>query len=132
VTLGPIAARPGRTLARREAELQRAAEAAYEERLERQQISAVARNTGIGEQTLSDLFGQVFLKEHELAAGPNLTKSSRFEADTEIARLWQKARSGPLEGSDLTISGHYGLRGCGDAADEGRLALSIRIGRSVV
>jgi hypothetical protein len=134
ITVGPSGARLGRTLASTEMELQRASEEAYQaiRQSGKAQIPTIASNSGIGESTLSDLFDHIFIKEHALAAEPNVFKTARFEADPVIARLWQKARTGPLSGSDLTKFKDVMARSCGNAIDEGWFTLSFSIPGCVV
>ncbi|HKM56809.1 MAG TPA: RHS repeat-associated core domain-containing protein, partial [Isosphaeraceae bacterium] len=103
-TAGATGVRAGGQILRSEAELYRAAESAYSSirSAGTDQLATVAKNTGFGESTLTDIYHHVFTEQHEIAVGPGKTVTKLFEADPEIATLWKKAQGGPLEGADLT------------------------------
>jgi hypothetical protein len=101
--VGPTGVRLGRHLVETEIELQQLAEETYKAIRSggKEALSKMAENTGFTKEKLADLYDHIFIQQHEIAIGPGMTKTERFAADTEIAELWQQARTQQLAGKDL-------------------------------
>ncbi|CAH1224537.1 WXG100 family type VII secretion target [Paenibacillus sp. JJ-223] len=59
-------------------------------------ISTVAKNTGLSEQEIIDMKKHLFLDTHKLSILGSPYKEQYFQADPDIAHVWKKAQNGEL------------------------------------
>jgi hypothetical protein len=73
------------------------AEAAYDAiRASADDVSAIARNTGIDEGVVAQVKNHLFMTEHDVPVGPHRIAHGYFTPSDYIADLWKKADEGSL------------------------------------